>query len=215
MPGIGCVTGVAADVAAPASGLADPDTLLAGLSGARWVADGQVVNGVVSRHYQFDRQALPAFQERPVEVAGYVYVAEDGGYVTRVTLTATGGNDFLSPGIMQEGILSLELNVSDVNQPLDVQLPDGCAGGVAYPTLGDAFELTNLGDLVSYKTGQNLEDVVAFYQEQMPAAGWSPAAAAEIFADSAILTFARGEASVTVNVDPDPEAGFVAVLISP
>jgi hypothetical protein len=215
MPGIGCVTGVAADSAAPASGLVDPDTLLAGLWDARWVGDGQVVNDVVSRHYQFDQQSMPALQERPLEVAGNIYVAEDGRYVTRVTLTAIGRNDFLSPGAMQEGILSLELNVSDVNQPLDVQLPEGCAGGVAYPTLGDAFELTNLGDLVSYKTRLTLEEVVAFYQEQMPAAGWSPAAEAVIFADSAILTFARGEAIVTVNVDPDPQAGFVAVLISP
>lgn len=215
MPGIGCVSGAAADVAATTGGLSDPDTLMTGLNGARWVADGQLVNGVVSRHYQFDRQALPALRDRPLEVSGDLFVAEELGYVTRLTMTASGANDFLAPGNVQEGTLTLELNVSDANRPLIVQLPEECTGGEAYPLVADAFEITNLGDLVSYKTHQSLGEVVTFYQERMPAAGWSPVGEAEIFADSAILTFAQGDAVVTVNVDPDPQAGAVIVLISP
>jgi hypothetical protein len=215
IPGIGCVRGAASDIAAPAGGLGDPDTLLAGLAGARWVASGQVVNEVSSDQYQFDRQAVPLLRDRPLDVAGQIFVAEERGYVTRVTMTATGSNDLLSPGNILEGMLTLELNVSDADRPLSVLLPEACAGSVAYPTLADATELTNLGDLVSYKTRQSLEQIVAFYQEQMPATGWIPVGEAAIFADLAILTFARGDTTVTVNVDPDPQTGVAVVLISP
>lgn len=213
--GVGCIVGNAGDFDVSIPDIADPDRILAGLSGARFVAAGETIDGLTVRHFEFDERALPIWRGQPVRVDGHVFVAEGRGHVVRVTLEAVGQGDFLGVGDDQAGTFHFEVNVRDVDMPLNINLPADCLGAALYPLPEGVGEVTALEQLVGFDTGLGYLDVVAFYQDEMPAAGWTPVDEALIFEDTALLTYSRGDMVVTINIDGNGEGGTTSVLISP
>ena len=215
MPEVGCVALTDGDGSDDVTGLADPDTFLAGLSDATWQESGETINGEISHRYRFDERALPKLRDQPLSVEGQIYVASSGEFVTQVSLTASGQGDFLSSGQPQQGTMKLELNLSDVNQPLIVEPPTVCLGVTLYPMLGDAHQITSLDQLVSYMTSHPVGEVAAFYQAEMPLAGWTEAEEAIVLDNMALLSYAREGTTVIVDIETKPDEQGVKVLISP
>jgi len=89
---------------------------------AQLVGSEQVA-GVEADHYTFTIEGLGAGSGAQVEEnSGELWVAKDGGYVLRYTVTTrmvdTGSGDLYS--------LTLTLEMMSVNQPVSIVMPDGC-----------------------------------------------------------------------------------------
>ena len=189
-------------------GLFSPD-MLGRVSDAKYVRD-ETVNNIKTKHYKYDDQAatVTVFGK----VSGDIWVATDGGYVVKEQVNFTGGRGlFSSTTAKGDGKWLWEL--TDADRPVTVKAPENCGGASAdLPVMKDAVEKTSMGDMLAYKSPSKLADVVAFYQKQMPAAGWKAEGEPEITDEFAQLEFSKGgqKASLMLSV----ESGKTSVLIS-
>lgn len=83
------------------------------------------VAGIEADHYTFTIEGLGGGSGAQVEAnTGEVWVAQDGGYVLRYTVTAK-MVDSEQPGTQYS--LTVTLEMTSVNQPVNVAMPDACA----------------------------------------------------------------------------------------
>jgi hypothetical protein len=180
---------------------------------AQLVESNITINGIQADHYTFEQQDVSEL-DGVTEVQGDVYVATDGGYPVRVVFTATGDVGSLGVGDAQKGTIFYEMNFSDINQPVNIEVPAGCdvASAGEFPMLDDAFELTSFGDFLSYKTNKPFAEVVAFYKTEMAAAGWS---LTNEFASEPVaqLSFSMDGRDVTISVVEDGTSDALLVNI--
>lgn len=172
----------------------EPAGFLTGVHGAEQ-AGSETLNDVAVDHYAFDERALG--QLDVAQSTGEIWVASGGGFIVRYLLTTEGNADFFGDGI--EGTLTWQYELSDVNQPVTIELPADCpAGMVDAPQLQDASNVLNLPGMLTYDTPSSLADAAAFYQVQIPALGWEPLGEPAITETTALLDFAQGDQKMTV-----------------
>lgn len=220
LSGVGCVSGRNLELLPfdePALELMNPGQLLGELRHLERLLPNQEINGVEARHYSFDAASINQGELSFTAVNGQLYLAEEGGYPVRIILEAQGQTDILGLSRQEQGALLLTFDLYDANQPITVSLPAECAvvgEGQPYPLAEDAFDLSTFEDLVTYKTNLSVTDVVALYQEGMPADGWTPTEQI-ILTETAILIFARGEeeATITISYDQVEEAVLVLIIV--
>jgi hypothetical protein len=76
--------------------------------------------------------------------------------------------------------------------------------------MADATDVIAMAGFNSYSTASSMDDVIAFYQSEMPLAGWT-AGEATISADIAMLSFTKE--GKTANITISPAGDKVTVLI--
>ena len=185
-----------------------PDDLVGELQGAKRVLPDETVNGVLCRHYTFDQNALTgtgAFSS----AQGEVWVSVEGEFVVKYVLQAQGSDS--STG--QETEFTMLYELREVNSGLTIEPPAGCEANQSdFPTMADATNVTSMSGILMYESASPLADVVAFYQEQMPAQGWAAAGDATITADTAMLSYTKdgGTASIIIS----SSEGTVSVMIT-
>ncbi len=213
-PGVGCLA--RAIESEDSSALANlPDELVAGLSGARSMAEVETVNGVVSQRYYFDEEARADWRDQGLLVDGHLFIAQDGGYVTRIEVTVSGSGQFHDQREAEVGTLTILIDVFGAEGQAGIGLPEVCAVPADYPVVEDAFQITSIGDLVSFRTNLPPVEVLAFYEEEMPNAGWSLDEEAILLEDSAFLIYEKGGQFVTISLEIESPNGPIIVLISP
>jgi hypothetical protein len=148
----------------------DPNSLIGGVRGAQRVGN-ETINGVPTVHYKIDATGL--------ETLGYfngngdVWVAEPGNYVVKYTFQATGSDKFFGSS-NSEGTIKWDYEVSDVNQPIIIQAPENCGGAAEdIPMMSDAQDQAAFGGMSTYSTPSKFADVVAFYEKELKAKGWT------------------------------------------
>lgn len=162
-------------------------TLLDSVIGAESVG-AETVNGIATDHYTFDERAQGASGIATSD--GDLWVAADGGYVVRYTLTTTGGPSHFGAGI--DGTWTWGYQLEDVDTPLAVELPEGCPPGILdVPLPPDVAQVVSLPGVTFYSTSESVADVLAFYQEQVPAADGQVNPPLTL-TDSAVLGFMLG-----------------------
>ena len=214
LPGMGCVAGSEEEMGGTSEQFADlfdSGDLLGDIEGADFVGEDSV-NGVDVYHYRFDENDVDNADSNIRELVGDVYVAQAGGYVVRMVIDGVGQMDLLDEGTDEERDVHLEYNVTDVDAEFEIQIPEGCEES-GFPLMEDATNQASFGGLTSYETAASVEEVVAFYEEEMSALGYEAGDDQFITEDTAILTFVQQsmpEISVTVNRDGET----TSVLIS-
>jgi hypothetical protein len=165
----------------------EPALILTSVIGAEQ-AGTERVNDLETDKYTFDERALG--EDGFAESSGEMWVASEGGYVVRYLLTSRGGEDYFGEGI--EGSLTWAYELTDVNQPLNVSVPADCpAGLVEAPLLPDASNVLNMPSVLTYDTASSPSEAAAFYEDQIPALGWSPLEEPTINETSAFLGFSK------------------------
>jgi hypothetical protein len=184
----------------------EPEDVIGGLNNARRVRPDERINGILCRHYTFDEKSLAVGEFSQAQ--GEIWIAVEGDYVVKYTLQAEGKN----PATGDEGRLEWEYEVRDVNVPITIEAPPGCATAESeFPIMPDATDMTTMNGMVTYTSATAFEDVLAFYQEQMPANGWSETGDSFTSPDNAMLSYTRDGRTVTVALTSDD--GAVSVLI--
>jgi len=184
----------------------EPGDVIGGLSNARRVRPDQDVNGIRCRHYKFNETAL--VWRGFTKAEGEVWVAVEGEYVVKYTLQAEGKD----PASGKEGHLDWVYEIRDVNEPITIEPPAGCAATESeYPIMPDATDMTTMQNMVMYTSASSLDDVLAFYKEQMPANGWSETGDSFTSEGTAMQSYTKE--GVTVSLTLTEQDGKVSVLI--
>ena len=202
-----CVSSSADEGDAMDAQIFEPDDVIGGLENARRVRPDERVNGILCRHYTFDETGVAwgAFSH----AEGEIWIAVEGEYVVRYTLQAEGKNPVAGD---DEGRIEWEYEVRDVNEPITIEPPAGCdAAESEFPIMPDATDMTTMGNMVMYTSASAFDDVLAFYQEQMPANGWSGTDDSFVSSDTAMVGYTKDGRSATVTLSV--EDGAVSVLI--
>jgi hypothetical protein len=172
----------------------EPAGFLAGVIGAQ-AAGSETVNGVAADHYTFDERALGLLGI--ATSTGEMWVASKAGYLVKYVLTTKGDANYFGEGIV--GTLTLDYELTGVNQPLAIQLPADCpAGMVNAPLLPNASNVQNVPGMLTYDTASSLADAAAFYQKQIPDLGWTLLGEPVIAESTALLDYAQADQKMTV-----------------
>lgn len=186
--------------------LFEPDEVIGGLENIHRSLPDETVNGVLCRHYTFDESSV--FWTGLSHVEGEVWVAVDGDYVVRYVMQADGTD----PTSQKEGHIEWEYEVRDINTSITIEPPADCEAAASdFPIMPDATDKTTLGSMVMYESASSFDDVLAFYQEQMPANGWTDTGDSFINPGSAMLSYTKDDRTATVTLSG--EDGAVSVII--
>ncbi len=206
----------------PAGEFQDPFTLLIDAGGflqgnALRMRPDDVINGIPAYGFSLDASNVePGELDIAQFDSGSIYLAKDGGYLVRLEMNGRGTSEMLSGSPDLEGEITYTLNYSDFNQSVDIKPPAGCAqdsSELEYPITPDAYQLSTVLGITSYKTDLSLEDVIQFYRNEMPAAGWT---LDEEFVSGpiALLSFAgdAGTVQVTLSLDEATDTVDVGII---
>lgn len=189
-----------------------PEDILSDLQSARRVRPNETINGIETRHYVFDESTFAPDDMSFAQVEGHLYIAEEGGYLVRYVLV--GASDEGVGGDDGPREIQMTFNLLDVNQPITITLPEGCDAGASLPMVEDASEVSSFSGLTTYVSALPLDQVAAFYQEALPAGGWSYVEADSLLqASFSTLVFEREGTRLTVNLSSDATTGQTTVLL--
>lgn len=228
MAELGCVSSTDGDVMDGAFDTAlNANEFLDNVGEATLVGE-ETVNGIEALHYTFDETAVDDETTQMIWAQGNVYIAKQGNFVVRFQLQGEGTVDNLGLGVdeaaedskePQIGFIQVEMNVTNINEPVDITIPVECENNgidnADFPVLEDAVEFTSFGGFVSYKTETRFSDAVQFYQERMAADGWTYQETASFIVDgtTALMFFEKDGRSLTVTVTEDSESTVPAFLV--
>jgi hypothetical protein len=193
-------------------GLFSPN-MLGGISGAKYVGR-DTVNGIKTKHYTWKEGGLTGLGFTSAK--GEVWVAEDGNYTVKYTAEATGKGALFGTS-ENEGTLTVEYNLTDVNGSFTIERPADCAAPATdIPLMADAQEKAIMGEMISYSSPSAFADVVAFYKAEMPNNGWQPSGEPTEMEGLAQLDFTKDtrKAQVTITYDTDKQLSSVIVSTS-
>lgn len=223
MTGLGCFSGSAADMGGFTdsfdSMISPEQDLVSDLEKARYVGE-ETHNGFVSDCYAFDQNDMPAGFEDAETLDGLVCLSKEYGFISHITLNATGVSDQFSGGAATtKGNMTLTYEITELDEVAELTIPADCqidAADSQWPILEDATNVSTFQGITIYSTMTPFADVVSFYQDEMAAAGYQPSGDPAILGEtSAILDFTSDAGSVSVTITSIDDSGSLQVLISP
>jgi hypothetical protein len=187
-------------------------SMLGSLSGAKY-AGRENVNGIATKHYIYDEKStgLAGFGK----VSGETWVAEDGGYVVKDSMSWEGGGGLFGMGAAEgeTGKGKWEWELKDPNGSFTISPPEGCENASAgLPILPDAKEKTAMGDLIIYQTATPQADALAFYQKEMAAAGWQQKGDPTVAEGFSSVEFTKDNQTASITISG--ESGATQVMIN-
>ena len=192
-------------------GLFSPNAL-GSVKDAKYV-DSPTVNGIKTKHYKYDEKGFALFGA--AKVAGEIWVAVDGEFVVKETLTWSGAAGLFGVNAKEKGDGKWTWEITDANKDITIKAPENCGGAAAdIPMMKDATEKNRFGDTTMYKSATKLADVVKFYQQQMPAAGWKASGEPDISDEFAQLEFTKGDQKAEIMLTNDNGATQVIINVT-
>jgi len=153
-----------------------------------------------------------------VHESGDLWVADQAG-LPPVTIRSLTEGEMISrlPSGDEKTILQQESDLYDINQPITIEPPSEEEIGAAaskYPMVPDA-EVTMATDRMTvYTTGSSVEEVVTFYEVEMPNAGWTQQGQTTKMMDMALMSFTKEGESVMVNIQAQEGGGTQVTFMS-
>ncbi len=229
VPEMGCITTSGGNILDenPFTEMLAPDQFLDDMGNVNFEGN-ETINGIETRHYSFDQSAMTGTDLSEInEAEGHVYIAKDGDFLVRLTMDASGQIDFFDEGINDDGNMYIEINLTDIDVPVEAAIPEACAaggedGGPAgagseFPIMDDATEVTSFAGVLSYQTASSQEEVLAFYDEALTAEGWVQDEASSFVTEgNAIINYTQDGVtlSLTFSASEDSTEGNYVILLS-
>ena len=226
IPEMGCVTTSGGDILEenPFTSMMQPSQFLNNLDKTKY--EGQeTINGIRTRHYSFDESAMTGTDLTDIQDAeGHIYIAEDGDFLVRMTLDATGKVDLFDQGLTDDGQMHIEVNLTDVDVPIEAAIPEACVteGGTTggansdFPMLENATEVTSFAGVLSYQTTSSMEDILAFYDDALTAEGWvKDEEGSFVSSGSALVNYTQDGVTLNLTISPNEQgSGNYVILLS-
>jgi hypothetical protein len=184
----------------------DPAGMLSVLMGAE-EAGPEEIAGVETYHFTFDERALGKADME--DSSGEIWVAVDGGFVVRYTLTTTGGDTAFGEGV--QGTLTQDYSLTQINSTVLPPLPEGCQLNV--PVMLDATDILHTGYWLAFNTSANLADVSSYYSEQLPSFGWTLSSGPLTGEQNTFAEYTQGEQTIGVSISAGENGTDVNVVL--
>jgi hypothetical protein len=193
-------------------GIFSPDSL-GRVEDAKYVGT-EDVNGIKAKHYKYDNKGVTLAGMG--QVTGEMWVAVDGGYIVKDTVSWKGTAGLFGLGSStSQGDGKWTWELSDVDKPIDLKVPENCASAASdLPIMADAKEKSQFGDMISYTTGGKMADVAAFYKDKMKAAGWAEEEGGLSMDEMASLSFTKDTQKASVMITTSDGKTSVVVTVS-
>ena len=188
-------------------------SMLGSIEDAKYVGR-ETINGIPTKHYKYNTKT--GLLTGRGDVKGETWVAIDGGYVVKDTVTWQGGGGFFGLGsATATGDGSWTWELADVNQPFEIKPPADCEGSqLDLPIMADATEKSRFGDMLSYKTAGKPADVATFYKDELAAAGWKADGEPTEMGDVVILNFIKDAQRLNAMISASDGATQVVVNVT-
>lgn len=160
------ISSAAADEALPGFQLQD----LPAVIGAN-AAGEETVNGLPAMHYTFDEAAIGRAAD--LSAKGDLWIAKEGGYVVKYSLSMIGENDQLGLGV--SGTQSWMYDLTEAGAVSDPGLPAGCIAEYDQdiaPLPSDAKDIMRMPNFLQFNVPLTLEQAAQFYREQAVSMEW-------------------------------------------
>ncbi len=177
------------------------------------------INGIPSYVFEITNDNLDPSDPTSMEVTeitnGRLYMAKDGGYVTRILLEGVGVSEVLTQDPSLEGDVRYQLDFAPATD-LEILLPEGCEGAGTvesdYPMMDDAMIVAAFGDYVQYTTEYDFATVLEFYKTELANLDWT--LDDELVAGStAFLSFSMDDQNLAVVISDQTDDGSLSVTI--
>lgn len=192
------------------------------------VRPDQRINGIDSRHYQFDEKVLgKIFGDRTdnVSASGDIWIAKDGGFVTKYLLTVAveEGAGGVFDASMVEGTLEMSFELQDVNEDIKIELPEEAIASASlagfgeqpFPTPPNSRVQSASAAFTMIESDTPVAEVIAFYQQALPDLGWTQDESGSMsFGDMASLAFTKDDLRLSVLISSDSSTGKTQVIAS-
>jgi hypothetical protein len=186
----------------------EPAAELAGVLGAE-TAGSKAIGNIDAQGYSFDERAVG--QAGLGHTTGEVWVAADTGVVLTYAMTSKGGAELFGDGV--DGTISWAYELTDVDAPVSVEVPDACrAGLLGAPTPEGATDVVNTADVLTYQTGLSTADVLSFYDKASTDLGWT-STGSSANDTSGTAEFSAGDKVVTIIVTASDAGSSVNLML--
>ena len=210
----------------PSISLMTGGQLFNNLEDLKRVRPDEKVNGVDSRHYTFDEKVLGKLigdATGDVKADGDVWIAKDGGYVTKYVLMieVKGGNAGMLDPNMAEGTFSMAWELRDVNnKDIKIELPAEAKAGTSlagfdgdFPTPEGATVNASSASFVIVQTDLPVEDAAKFYDEALTKLGWTKDDSnSGAFGSTSSLSFTKDGVQLSVLINQDEATGKTQIM---
>jgi hypothetical protein len=186
-------------------------------------------NGVMSHHWTASKEDMEACMTAAqladigniTSASGELYVAVEGNYVVHMSLVFEGQDLDAGMGLgdeaLDQGRMEVTFDMSDVNQPFVIELPEEAvsSSGVPddLPIPDDAQDVANAFGMITFNSPSSPADVSAFYQDQMPQNGWTEASVDDM-GGMFMLEYNKDGRTASLMISPDEDTGMTSVLIT-
>jgi len=148
----------------------EPASLLLPISNATRMGK-ETVNGIASEHYRFDQEGL-YIEKDGSNVAGDVWLSEEGGYLVKYVLTSPLPDKLSGKGLETSQTWTYELSL--VNAAEGISLPTNCMPvPTDIPVTSDARDVRLNTGALAFTSNLKPIEVADFYVKELPALGWT------------------------------------------
>ena len=203
-----CVSFSSDQPASAPAAMINPEDVIGSGQKARLVEKGVTINGIKTDRYALDESASIAVVGQG---SGEAWVAQEGGFIVRLAGTATGKTALFDNA---EGTAKWEYQVEDINNVSRVELPEACVAQKPaddIPAPASAKDKAQFGNVLTFKTGDTIEQVVSFYQTELPKLGWTQKEVSEV-GDMRILDFTKGDRSLNITINKSDSGTEVLIV---
>lgn len=191
------------------------------------VRPDETVNGIASRHYRFTEKMLGKLIDQrnaAISARGDVWIAKDGDYITRYRFLLEVKNSEVPDTFsgLTNGTAEVRYDLTDVNKPLRIELPEAARAGVSLPGFEDqAFpippeattQMAGSGMLMLVSPWSPAE-VAAFYEEALSGLGWIKNEQGSMsFEDMQLLTFTRDNLTLSISIFVDSGTNQTSIAV--
>jgi hypothetical protein len=159
-----------------------------------------------TRHYVVERSVLGDFTRGHADV----WLAAAGGYVAQMQAESSGRGAFQSV-LDFEGQITAYYQISQIDQPLLVELPAVCTGDT--PLMPGAREISVAPNLIAYQVQAPVLAVTGFYTREMTARQWTLISQPPMTQTVTMLAFTRGPQTANVLFSPAQQNGLIQILV--
>jgi hypothetical protein len=189
----------------------------------------ETVHGIKTTHYKFEDVALLAdilseedFAEAKMfsNIGGDIWVARDGNWVVKMSYEVSGKDipdDGSGKGSIDSAKIIWDFEVYEINTLDSIELPeDAPAPGEVgipgfepgeFPIPDDTTMQGGFGGIYMLESALGEEEVNAFYDEALPALGWTKE-------EGFMPTWSKGDSSFTLMVTPGDTGGTSIMIMT-
>jgi hypothetical protein len=216
------------------SPFADPElsmitsgNIFSDLEQMRRVRPDEKISGIDSRHYEFDEQVLGRVFGQDVgdvTATGEVWIAKDGGFVTKYVLTVevAGSNGGIFDPTLTNGVIEMSFELQDVNGDITIELPEEAAAGTALAGFTGPFPMPDgsrvqaaSANFTIIESDVPVAEALAFYEQALAELGWTKDDSASMtMGDMASYTFTKDGVTLSLLVSLDSNTGKTQIMVS-